>query len=130
MKKKLCILLAIVSCFGTAALSACKDEKQSTEENDYIVNTTPNIGGSDGAYEQEEEAPYITKYSVLFVTGDENVKVPAQTVVSGEKAVEPTAPEREGYTFLGWYTADGALWDFATASVEDHMTLTAYWQKN
>ncbi len=49
------------------------------------------------------------------------------SVKSGEAAKAPATPTLEGYTFLGWYTADGKQWDFNTA-VTDNVTLTAKWQ--
>ena len=41
-------------------------------------------------------------------------------------ASEPVAPTCDGYTFLGWYTAEGEKWDFAK-SVTSNMTLYAKW---
>ena len=43
---------------------------------------------------------------------------------------EPAAPTRDGYTFLGWYTAEGEKWDFAKEVVTADMTLYAKWTKN
>ena len=43
---------------------------------------------------------------------------------------EPAAPTRDGYTFLGWYTAEGEKWDFAKDAVTADMTLYAKWTKN
>lgn len=43
---------------------------------------------------------------------------------------EPAAPTRDGYTFLGWYTAEGEKWDFAKEVVTADMTLYAKWIKN
>ena len=40
---------------------------------------------------------------------------------------EPAAPTRDGYTFLGWYTAEGEKWDFAKDVVTADMTLYAKW---
>ena len=43
---------------------------------------------------------------------------------------EPAAPTCDGYTFLGWYTAEGEKWDFAKDAVTADMTLYAKWTKN
>ena len=43
---------------------------------------------------------------------------------------EPAAPTRDGYTFLGWYTAEGEKWDFSKDVVTADMTLYAKWAKN
>lgn len=55
--------------------------------------------------------------------------VQSQSVVDGEKATEPTAPTKDGYTFDGWYS-DLALttaWDFSTDVVSSNMMLYAKW---
>ena len=44
------------------------------------------------------------------------------------KPMAPVAdPVRAGYRFLGWYTADGAKWDFSMPITGD-MTLYAKWE--
>ena len=47
-------------------------------------------------------------------------------VAKNKMVSEPAAPTRDGYTFLGWYTAEGEKWDFAK-SVTSNMTLYAKW---
>ena len=49
-----------------------------------------------------------------------------QIVQTGEKAIEPDVPSRQGYQFTGWYLGD-TKYDFNTAVTED-MTLTARWK--
>jgi len=49
-----------------------------------------------------------------------------QTVRIGGIIVEPSAMRQEGYSFRGWFTEDGALWNFATP-VTRNMTLHAEW---
>lgn len=51
-------------------------------------------------------------------------------VAKNKMVSEPTAPTRDGYTFLGWYTAVGEKWDFAKDVVTVDMTLYAKWIKN
>lgn len=51
-------------------------------------------------------------------------------VTKNKMVSEPTAPTRDGYTFLGWYTAEGEKWDFAKDVVTADMTLYAKWTKN
>ncbi len=48
-------------------------------------------------------------------------------VAKGKLVSEPAAPTRDGYTFLGWYTAEGEKWDFAKDVVTADMTLYAKW---
>lgn len=55
----------------------------------------------------------------------------APRYVAKNKVVsEPAAPTRDGYTFLGWYTAEGEKWDFAKDVVTADMTLYAKWTTN
>lgn len=51
-------------------------------------------------------------------------------VAKNKMVSEPAAPTRDGYTFLGWYTAEGEKWDFAKDVVTADMTLYAKWIKN
>ena len=51
-------------------------------------------------------------------------------VAKNKMVSEPVAPTRDGYTFLGWYTAEGEKWDFAKDVVTADMTLYAKWIKN
>ena len=48
-------------------------------------------------------------------------------VAKNKMVSEPTAPTRDGYTFLGWYTAEGEKWDFAKDVVTADVTLYAKW---
>lgn len=48
-------------------------------------------------------------------------------VAKGKLVSEPAAPTHDGYTFLGWYTAEGEKWDFAKDVVTADMTLYAKW---
>ena len=49
-----------------------------------------------------------------------------QIVPRGSTAIKPVDLAKHGYTFDGWYTSDGAQWDFTTA-VTENITLTARW---
>ena len=49
-----------------------------------------------------------------------------QIVPSGSAAIKPVDLAKHGYTFDGWYTSDGAQWDFTTP-VTENITLTARW---
>ena len=51
-------------------------------------------------------------------------------VAKNKMVSEPAVPTRDGYTFLGWYTAEGEKWDFAKDVVTADMTLYAKWVKN
>ena len=49
-----------------------------------------------------------------------------QIVPSGSTAIKPVDLAKPGYSFDGWYTSDGAQWNFTTA-VNENITLTARW---
>ena len=57
----------------------------------------------------------IKEYTVKFVVdGEETVQV----VKEGEKVTKPASPEKEGYTFEGWYAGDEA-YDFEKEVTSD-----------
>ena len=77
----------------------------------------------------------VTNYSTItegaisgiIVTYQANGGIYAtQIVPSGSAAIKPVDLAKHGYTFDGWYTSDGAQWDFTTA-VNENITLTARW---
>jgi len=67
----------------------------------------------------------IYGYAVVLCFGDSPIG--AQVVAEGQCAVEPEPPAQEGKIFLGWYTADGELYDFSTP-VTREIWLYARWQ--
>lgn len=111
----------------------------------YVLKGWTRTAADDGDYFQFG-VDAITARTVLYaqwqrgaiVTFDSNggSSVAAQTVELGSAASEPAAPTREGYTFVGWSTADAeqiagglyGLFDFATA-LDGDLTLTAVWQR-
>ena len=72
-----------------------------------------------------------TYHTVVFRANGDNVySLPApQTVKHDEKATEPIAPERKGYTFDGWYTTPECTtkWNFTTDTVITDLELYAKW---
>ena len=69
-----------------------------------------------------------SNHKVSFDT-DGGSTVEPVTVPYGETAKAPTAPTRSGYTFDGWYLADGTKYDFSTP-VTANLKLTAHWTRN
>lgn len=72
-----------------------------------------------------------TYHTVTFhenAAGVYNMPAP-QPVVSGEKAVTPITPQRDGYTFDGWYTdaACTAAFDLTATAVTTDLDLYAKW---
>ena len=68
-----------------------------------------------------------TAYTVKFDTDGGN-EISSQTVKENGKASEPNSPEKEGYTFDGWYTDKELItaFDF-DAKVTKNFTLYAKW---
>ena len=66
-------------------------------------------------------------YRVVFDSNGGS-SVPSAMPVQGKPMARVADPLRSGYAFLGWYTADGAKWDFSQPVTGD-MTLYAKWEK-
>jgi len=71
----------------------------------------------------------VTTYTITFKTNSSLTAPSQQTIIKGGKVVEPLGKDmkQEGFSFRGWYTDDGALWNFATNTVSGNMTLHAEW---
>ena len=68
-------------------------------------------------------------YTVTFDMQDHGTAPDSQTIESGQKATEPTAPTADGYRFDGWYkeAACTNAWDFSSDTVTANTTLYAKW---
>ena len=67
------------------------------------------------------------KISGVIVTyKDGDSEYAKQVLPSGTLATRPDDLAKPGYSFDGWYTSDGAQWDFTTP-VTENITLTARW---
>jgi uncharacterized repeat protein (TIGR02543 family) len=73
----------------------------------------------------------INQYTVSFNV-DGGSAIASQTINYNDRAVEPTAPTKTGYTFAGWYTDNtfSALYDFTNMPIVDHTTIYAKWNIN
>ena len=71
-----------------------------------------------------------THCTVTFYTNG-GTAVSSQSVIQGDCAKEPEKPQKEGYTFVGWYTDEAltTVYDFDTL-VTATLTLYAKWQAN
>jgi uncharacterized repeat protein (TIGR02543 family) len=70
----------------------------------------------------------LNNYAVTFDSQGGSA-VTDQTIAHGGLVTKPTDPNREGYTFNGWFTAasGGTLWDFTGSAVTADTTLYAQW---
>ena len=78
----------------------------------------------------QTQQPQINNYTVTFDSNGGS-SVPRQTVKSGEQAIEPTQPQKTGYTFEGWYSNSQLTNRFNfTTPITSNITLYAKWQLN
>lgn len=65
-------------------------------------------------------------FTVAF-NSDGGTSVGSQSILDGQKATMPANPQKNGYTFAGWYNGN-IKYDFNSA-VTSNLTLTAKWNK-
>ena len=78
------------------------------------------------------DAKECPKHTVVFDTQG-GMAIASQEVAFTDKITAPAVPNRQGYTFAGWYTdtAFTTAWDFANDTMPDNdLTLYAKWTKN
>ena len=87
-----------------------------------------NAAGSDETFTSRW---LYTEYTIFFNTSasDASVSVSELETVS-HKLPELPVPVREGYTFTGWYNADGTIRFNAGDEVTGDMTVYAQWKEN
>ncbi|MDE6350461.1 MAG: InlB B-repeat-containing protein [Treponemataceae bacterium] len=66
-------------------------------------------------------------YTITFNSAGGN-EITSQTVKSGEKAIAPTPPTKDGYEFLGWHDRDDTVFDFENTFINKNISLTAKWK--
>ena len=69
---------------------------------------------------------YGNTTGVIVTYKDGDSEYAKQVLPSGTLATRPDDPTKPGYIFEGWYTSDGAQWDYTTA-VTENITVTARW---
>ena len=66
-------------------------------------------------------------HSVTYIVDGEIYMQLKNIVVHGSSMIMTNDPEKDGYSFDGWFTADGERYNFATGIVNDDVTLYAHW---
>ena len=117
------ITLAAPSRVGHIFKGWKKDGSDTAQETVIIA------GGSSGNLSYTatwEKVDYVVTYAV-----DGGSSVPQSTVKYDETVSKPADPNREGYTFAGWYRDSSfkTAWDFEHDVVTQDMTLYAKWNK-
>ncbi len=92
------------------------------DENGELVSAVSPFIMETGSYNIEARfASLNDTYTVTFIDGLTGDTIDVQTIPEGEDAVEPKAPEHEGYEFIGW---DG---DFTNVTWD--LTITAMYEE-
>lgn len=92
--------------------------------NGEVVNDYGTITGGTFYGSIKDPGNKISGITVTYKDGDSEYA--KQVLPSGTPATRPDDLAKPGYSFDGWYTSDGAQWNFATA-VTENITLTARW---
>ena len=92
--------------------------------NGEVVNDYGTITGGTFYGSIKDPRNKISGVTVTYKDGDSEYA--KQVLHPNTLATRPDDPAKHGYTFDGWYTSDGAQWDFTTA-VAENITLTARW---
>ena len=113
--------------YGATPVAPTAPVKENTDEYTYtFAGWTPAVEAVTG------DATYTATYSATknayTVTFNANggSAVATQTIEYGAKVEEPTT-SLDGWTCIGWFTADGKAWDFSTDVVTGNVELTAEW---
>ena len=69
---------------------------------------------------------YGNTTGVIVTYKDGDSEYAKQVLPSGTLATRPDDPTKPGHIFEGWYTSDGARWNYTTA-VTENITVTARW---
>lgn len=103
-----------------------------SEDSKYTFGTPVNSDLTLYAKWTENGGGEKAQYTVTFDSRGGS-SVPSQTINEGEPATEPAAPERQGYTFLGWYSnanlSEDSKYSFETLVSAD-ITLYAKWERD
>ena len=69
--------------------------------------------------------------TVIFDT-DGGTDIPSVTVTYGNTVQDqkPDDPEKDGYTFVGWYNNDNQVWVWGTFTIVNDTTIYAHWTIN
>src|SRR5690554_1894748 len=95
-----------------------------TKDNEtFTINDTVASWADDG----DDTPDPVVEYTVTFDT-DGGTEIAQVTVEEGSKVNEPTAPTKDGFTFVEWQL-EGETFDFDTAITKD-ITLVSVWEED
>jgi len=103
---------------GNYSFTYTTKEEPNEKTGDFIVMVAPE-GGTSPIYVETIKAP-LPKYIVVF-QDDDGTEISRQTVISGESAILPENPNKDGYDFIGW--------DQSTVNISKDMNISATYEK-
>ena len=142
-RKRIMSLLAVVVMLLTSNLSIAPTVF-ATNETD-IASTVANGKITADMFPYQDDSGVIGFRSAQWIRishhlsfdvngGNASSKLSNQVLEVGEFAVKPSDPTKDGYTFIGWNTAQdgtGVTWNFATTPMPgSNVTLYAQWQED
>lgn len=94
---------------------------------DYLVSTSD--GADTYTVEAKDLSVVVSTDCIVEFVSNGGSEVPEQTVIYGERIVEPNEPQRDGYYFVDWCTDIDLknAWDFDNDTVAQSMKLYAHW---
>ena len=104
--------------------------------NDLIINKSANttfngVHSPLGIVENKPGTGSSTYHTVTFAPADSTMAHPVRYFLENGTISDQIKPApRKGYTFGGWYKADGTAWDHTNDKVTGDLTLTAHWTGN
>lgn len=105
------------------ALAAAKRTAADTEATEEDVRTAETL------LQEAVDALEKITYTVTFEP-DNDTETIIRTVGRGEMAEAPPMPEKDGYTFEGWFAEDeDTAFDFENTPITADLTLTAKWKE-
>ena len=127
-------ILFALSLLLSLCLGACASFKMEDSLNTEGAPSTENSGGaeSEGSDGNSSDDAVGEEYCQVIFDSAGGTAVASQRILSGEKIVQPNAPNKENdsryeYSFDGWYLGD-YKWNFETDTVSEDITLTAKWK--
>ncbi|MCD8107920.1 MAG: VWA domain-containing protein [Oscillospiraceae bacterium] len=129
-RKLLSLLLCVVMVGAMATEFPITVNAATTSKSIYVTETVTVSGRSvtvTGTVSYSTETGSSEYYTVAFESNGGS-EIATQTVAAGSLAEEPDDPTKDGFTFIGWYCADGysAIFDF-TSAISDDTTVYAKW---
>lgn len=121
LTRALLLLLSLLLCFG---LVACKTDENGTDPSSATLTETGDRESESESSEISPERTYVVRFE------GEEVSIASQTVKANATAIEPKAPTRTGYDFIGWSVKETDEEFRFDQPITSDITLVARWRIN